>query len=156
MLTAMLQAFLGLLLAAVIPAAQAEGKSELDRFREAIRARYDLKEKAFAENKPDLVVDQFYSEDVISVDHEGKVHQGREALRAIYREAVPGNTVRVSSIHCHVQGNTGWDWANFHVTPKDPAQQPFSFIILFLWEKRDGKWWCVGDMYTLGEMASPG
>jgi hypothetical protein len=47
-----------------------------------------------------------------------------------------------------VNGDAGWDWANFYVTPDDPKEKPFSFKILFLWERIDGEWWCKGDFYT--------
>ncbi|MEM9532113.1 MAG: nuclear transport factor 2 family protein [Pseudomonadota bacterium] len=126
--------------------------SELDDFKAAIKERYDLKVRAFAEDNPDLVVDEFYAPDVFSVDNEGKPHAGREALRPIYHEVVPGSEVRIESKRTHVEGNTGWDWANFYVTPDDPEAEPFSFAILFLWERRDGRWWCVGDMYNLGKL----
>ena len=132
--------------------AMAGDSDELAKFNKAIRTQYDLKEKAFADNSPDVIVEQFYSEDVFSVDNEGHVHSGREALRSIYREVVPGHGVRIVSTRPHVDGNSGWDWANFYVTPDDPSQQPFSFIILFLWENRDGKWWCIGDIYVVGEI----
>ena len=137
------------------PAAAAPSPAEeLAAFKKAIRAQYDLKEKAFADDDADLVVDQFYSDDVFSVDNEGKLHSGRETLRAIYKEVVPPHTVRVESIRSHVDGNSGWDWTNFYVTPDDPEGEAFSFVILFLWENRDGKWWSVGDMYVLGELSA--
>ena len=41
---------------------------ELAAFKAAIRAQYDLKERAFAEDNPDLVVDGFYSAVVFRVD----------------------------------------------------------------------------------------
>jgi len=129
-------------------------EDELAAFKKAIRAQYDLKEKAFADDDADLVVDQFYSEDVYSVDNEGNAHSGREALRAIYHEVVPPHTVKVESIRSHVDGNSGWDWTNFYVTPDDPEGEAFSFVILFLWEQRDGKWWSVGDIYVLGELTA--
>ena len=44
----------------------------------------------------------------------------------------------------------GWDWANFHVTPAEPNEQPFTFKILFIWEKVNGEWICKGDIYVLG------
>ena len=127
-------------------------EDELDAFKAAIRAQYDLKERAFAEDNPDLVVDGFYASDVFSVDNEGKAHSGREELRPLYEEVVPGSEVRITSVRTHVNGDLGWDWANFRVMPDDPAAEPFSFIILFLWEKRDGQWTCVGDFYVLGEL----
>lgn len=136
-------------------ATAAAAQDNLEEFRSAIRVRYDLKERAFAENDPDFIVEEFYSEDVFSVDNEGILHHGREALRPIYAEVVPGSTVRIESVKAYTDGDLGWDWTNFYVTPDDPAADPFSFIILFLWEKRDNKWWCVGESYQIGELAAP-
>ncbi len=84
------------------------------------------------------------------VGPDGVVHVGREAIRPGYHEVI-GGTVRVESINTHVEGNSGWDWTNFYVTPEDPKADPFSFVIIFLWEKRQGKWWCVGDMFVVGK-----
>ncbi len=130
--------------------AKAEQSNKLEKFKAEIRLQYDLKERAFATNDADLVVDQFYSEDVVSVGPDGVVHVGREAIRPGYHEVI-GGTVRVESINTHVEGNSGWDWTNFYVTPEDPKADPFSFVIIFLWEKRQGKWWCVGDMFVVGK-----
>ncbi len=138
-------------LVAPVALAGAHG-DELAAFKAAIRAQYDLKERAFAEDDPDLVVDGFYAADVFSVDNEGKAHSGREELRPLYEEVVPGSEVKITSVRTHVNGDLGWDWANFRVMPDDPAAEPFSFVILFLWEKRDGQWTCVGDFYVLGEL----
>ena len=138
-------------LGALSASAGAAGSAELDMFRKAIRAQYDLKEKGFADDDPAVIVEQFYSEDVFSVGPDGIGHSGREELRKVYNEVVPTSTVRVESFRSAVDGNSGWDWANFYVTPDDAAEKPFSFVILFLWEKRGGKWWCVGDIYVLGK-----
>ena len=69
-------------LVAFSPLAYAAGSTDdLDEFKSAIRARYDLKERAFAENDPDFIVDEFYSEDVFSVDNEGTLHLPRSGIR---------------------------------------------------------------------------
>jgi uncharacterized protein (TIGR02246 family) len=129
----------------------AAAPDELMAFKQAIRAQYDLKEQAFADGDANPIVEQFYSEDVLSVDNEGNTHRGRGELRPVYEEVTQFGNVRIESVNTKVSGDLGWDWANFYVTPKDPAEPPFSFKILFLWEKVDGKWWCAGDMYTLGK-----
>lgn len=125
---------------------------ELSEFQAAIRAKYDLKEQAFANDDPKPIVEQFYAEDAFSVDNEGHAHAGREALRSLYAEVVPGARVRIESMRSKVKGDLGWDWANFDVIPDDPLADAFSFIILFLWERRAGEWVCVGDMYVLGRL----
>jgi ketosteroid isomerase-like protein len=125
--------------------------SELADFKAAIRAKYDLKEQAFADGVAAPIVENFYSADVFSVDNEGNTHRGREELRPLYEEVSKSSNVRVESVNTKVSGDMGWDWANFYVTPKDPAEQPFSFKILFLWQRIDGQWWCAGDMYVVGQ-----
>ena len=124
---------------------------ELVDFKAAIRAKYDIKEQAFASGVSAPILEQFYSEGVFSVDNEGNTHRGREELRPLYDEVTRSSNVRIESVNTSVSGDRGWDWANFFVTPKDPKEAPFSFKILFLWEKIDGQWWCAGDMYVLGK-----
>jgi len=141
-------------LAMLSPLALASDSSEMANFKAAIRMKYDLKEQAFADGIAAPIVEQFYSEDVLSVDSDGKTHRGRDELRPLYEETTQFANVRVESVNTKVSGDMGWDWANFHVTPKDPAEQPFTFKILFLWQKLDGQWWCVGDMYVLGELGT--
>ncbi|WP_321395936.1 nuclear transport factor 2 family protein [Emcibacter sp.] len=131
---------------------QAGTDKELKAFEAAIKEKYDLKVKAFAENDADTIADKFYSEDVVSVDPSGKVTLGREALRKEYEHIVPTATVSIESVHTFVDGDAGWDWANFHVTPTDPNEKPFTFIILFLWAKENGEWICKGDQYVVGEL----
>lgn len=124
---------------------------ELEKFKKAIRVMYDLKERAFATNDADLVVDNFYTADVVSAGEEPGVLVGREAIRPHY-QAVIGDTVKVESVYTKVNGDMGWDWANFYVTPGDKDMEPFSFKILFLWEKVNGKWMCAGDMFVVGNL----
>lgn len=133
------------------PVAQAD-TAELAAFKKAIRAAYDMKEKAFADNNADPIVDDFYSADVLSVDPHSTVTIGREDLRKVYEAIVPTGTVRVESVNTFVKGDAGWDWANFHVTPSDTSVEPFTFIILFLWAKENGEWICKGDMYLPGTL----
>jgi ketosteroid isomerase-like protein len=132
------------------PTAHAADSAELATFKAAIRAKYDLKERAFASHDAATIVEKFYAPDVISTDEQGKTHVGTAGIRPLYEEVVKGSKVRVESVYPHVNGDAGWDWANFYVAPDDPNEKPFSFKILFLWEKVNGEWWCKGDFYTLG------
>lgn len=130
-------------------------EAELAAFKKAIRAKYDMKEQAFRDNDPEPILTRFYSEDVISTDNEGNTKFGRQELRPVYEEVI-GAFVRVESFDTHVNGDAGWDWVNFHVSfPPEAEMDPFTFKMLFLWERIDGEWWSHGEMYVLGEFDIP-
>jgi ketosteroid isomerase-like protein len=136
--------------------AGAADDAALVAFQQAIRAKYDLKEKAFAAHDPDTIIERFYSADVISMGEGGSIVRGRKALRKEYVEVTQThpNRVKVESFATRVQGDLGWDWADFDVTPEDTTVAPFTFKILFLWERRNGEWVCTGDMFVVDKPAA--
>ena len=126
-------------------------EEELAAFKAAIRAKYDMKEQAFRDNDPEPILTQFYSPNAISTDNEGKTKIGTAELRPVYEEVI-GALVEVESFNTFVNGDAGWDWVNFHVSfPPEVEIEPFTFKMLFLWERIDGEWWSHGEMYVLGE-----
>ena len=130
-------------------------EAELVAFKKAIRAKYDMKEQAFRDNDPEPILTQFYSEDAISTDNEGNTKIGRAEFRPVYEEVI-GAFVKVESFNTLVNGDAGWDWVNFHVSfPPVADMDPFTFKMLFLWERIDGEWWSQGEMYVLGEFDIP-
>lgn len=137
---------------AAAKAAASPDSPALRAFRKAIRAKYDMKEKAFAEHDAETIVSKFYTADVISVGVPEGIFIGRDQIRPIYEEVVRGNTVKVESIHTYVNGNAGWDWTDFHVQPTDPQQKPFTLAILFLWAKERGEWMSKGEFFAAGSL----
>lgn len=139
----------------VVGAIPAPDAAELAAFKAETRKLYDMKEKAFAEGKIDPIVNRFYAENAMSVGPDGKPYAGRAAFAESYAKVVPPFKVKVEPVHSYVNGNTGWEWANFRVSPKDPnsTEKPFTFAILFLWAKVGGQWVSAGDSYVVGEFA---
>jgi ketosteroid isomerase-like protein len=136
--------------AAAARSAASADSPELAAFRHAIRARYAIKEKAFADHDAETIVSQFYTPDVISVGQDEGIFVGRDAIRPLYRDVVRNNLVRIDSVYTFVKGDAGWDWADFHVQPTDGKTPPFTFAILFLWTKVQGVWMCKGDFFLTG------
>jgi ketosteroid isomerase-like protein len=139
---------------AATPGAAAASRSgtELAAFKKAIRAKYDLKERAFATHDAETIVTQFYTPDVISVGEGEGIYVGRDQIRPLYQDVVKTNKVKVESVHTFVRGDAGWDWADFHVYPTDGKTAPFTFAILFLWARIDGQWMCKGDFFVNGSV----
>jgi ketosteroid isomerase-like protein len=123
---------------------------ELAAFKQAIRAKYDLKEKAFAAHDAETIVTRFYTEDVVSAGEGEGVFVGRDQIRPLYQDVVRNNKVKVESVRTFVKGDAGWDWADFHVYPTDGKTPPFTFAILFLWTRVNGDWMCKGDSFIKG------
>ncbi|MEM6575113.1 MAG: hypothetical protein AAF736_12635 [Pseudomonadota bacterium] len=131
-------------------------EEQLAEFKAAIREKYDMKEQAFRDNNPEPILTRFYTESVISTDPEGNTKVGRVALAPVYDEVI-GSLVKIESYNTFVNGDAGWDWVNFHVSfPPGVEEEPFTFKMLFLWERIDGEWWSHGEMYVLGEFALKG
>ena len=138
--------------AAAAKKAASPDSPELAAFKKAIRAKYDLKEKAFADHDAETILTKFYTQDVISVEGtaDGGIYVGREQIRPLYERVVKDSLVKVESVHTFVNGDSGWDWADFHVTFTDGKTKPFTFAILFLWTKVNGEWLCKGDYFVMG------
>jgi len=63
--------------------------------------------------------------------------------------------VRIESVRTYVNGNAGWDWANFYSDPKPDKKAmypPSPIRIVFLWTKERGQWICKGDIFVNGKL----
>jgi hypothetical protein len=130
-------------------------------FRKAIRAQYDLKERAWAAGDATGLVTGFYASTAFTAGEGEPDHFpiGTAQFLDLYKTYLADTTrVRIESVHTYVNGNMGWDWTNFYadVKPEKVKDYPPSPVrILFLWEKINGKWMCTGDVVLLGKFAPP-
>jgi hypothetical protein len=134
--------------------------AELASFKAAIRKLYDIKEGAWKKGDFESIVTRFYAADAVSVG-EGDLNtmKGVDEFRKTYRQLVQDITsVRIESVRSVVNGNAGWDWANFYASvkpqrAKDYPQTPVR--ILFLFSKEHGRWICKGDIFVSGKFSNP-
>jgi uncharacterized protein (TIGR02246 family) len=150
----------GLVMLACWVSAGAQPSQELATFKSAIRNLYDIKEGAWQRGDYETIVTRFYSPDAVSVgEGDPNTMKGVDQFRKAYKQWVQDITsVRVESVHSVVNGNAGWDWANFYATVKpekvkDYPQSPVR--ILFLFSKENGKWICKGDIFVSGKFSDP-
>ncbi|MDE2371937.1 MAG: DUF4440 domain-containing protein [Burkholderiales bacterium] len=136
--------------------AQPRDAAAFAAFKQAIRAQYDLKEKAWAAGDYEGLVKGFYAPTAFTAS-EGDADEfiiGRARFLEIYKTYVADVTrVRIESVHTYVHGDMGWDWTNFYADVKPEKQKdypPSPVRILFTWEKIDGRWMCTGDVVLLG------
>jgi hypothetical protein len=134
--------------------------AQLSEFKRAIRRQYDLKEKSWVKGDYEGLVKGFYSPSAFTAGEAApqEFTVGTRAFIENYKTFLQDITsVRIESIHTHVNGNMGWDWTNFYadVKPEKAREYPPSPVrILFLWEKVGGKWLCTGDVVLLGRFES--
>jgi hypothetical protein len=122
--------------------------AELAEFKRQIRSLYDMKEAAVGAGNPDPIVNRFYVDNAMTFGPDAKVMQGRKQFRAHYQSFFEGFTsAKIRSVHCYVNGNSGWDWADFIATARDG--NVVHAAMLFLWVRIDGQWACAGDTYGI-------
>lgn len=130
---------------------------ETGEFKTAIRKLYDIKERAWAAGDAQTIVNKFYAADAISAgEGDPETMVGRAAfLKAYQRYVRDVPTVRIESVKTYVNGNAGWDWANFYSEPKSDKKSlypPSPIRIVFLFAKENGEWICKGDIFVNGRL----
>ncbi|WP_339671060.1 hypothetical protein [Dasania marina] len=123
----------------------------LEEFKEQIRVKYDLKERAFRDNDVMGLVNGFYAKHALLVE-ENAVVNGHDEVVKMYEELVPGaKSVKIDSKYTYLaeKGNVGYDYTTFHVNLMDGTE--FDLKLLFVWEKFNGEWFCITDMYIPGK-----
>ena len=138
----------------------AAGSSQEIAFKKAIRQLYDIKESAWTKGDVEAIVTRFYAPDAVSVgEGDPTTMKGTKQFREAYKQLLQDITsVRVESVRSVVNGNAGWDWANFYanVKPEKAGEYPQSPVrILFLFSKEKGRWICKGDIFVTGKFDDP-
>lgn len=132
---------------ALVANASLAPEAEMAAFRAAIDAKYALHVAAFEACDPGPILERFFTSDALweYAGHPRRV--GREQLRELFQGVIGEDRVAVRSIQSFVSGDSGWDLADYPVTPRDRTRQPWVFRQMFYWVRRDGDWKvnaCIG------------
>ena len=144
-------------LAASPPSTAPTSETQTDNFKQATRKLYDMKESAWAAGDAESIVTKFYAADAISAgEGDPETMVGRAAFRKAYQQYVKDvPKIRIESVRTYVNGNAGWDWANFYSEPKPDKKSlypPSPIRIVFLFAKEHGQWICKGDIFVNGKL----
>lgn len=130
-------------------------ETDVAEFRRQVDGLYRLKEQAFAEKDAAKIVNEFYAEDAVSFGPDGKPVMGRKQFLEEYEKIVSLGVPSIQPIRTHVGTDAAWEWVNFNVKMNDPKEKDFTFIMLFVFAKKDGRWYSGGDAYTMGSFPAP-
>lgn len=117
-----------------------------------IAAKYQLSERAFADNNVQVLLDQFYATDVYVVGEGSAPLNGHEQLAPVLKQLVEGaQKIELTSQRAnHKSADTVYDFVNYRVFPSDGSAD-FNVRSLLVWKKTQGDWRVTADMYTFGE-----
>lgn len=121
--------------------------AELAAFTAAIDRKYAEHEQAFEDRDPEPILNNFFTQDALWEYRDFPRHVGTAQLRQLFNEVIAKDRVKVSRIQAFVSGDAGWDYADYRVTPRDPANTPWTFRQMFYWVRQDGDWKvnaCIG------------
>jgi len=125
---------------------------QLIAFKQAIRSKYDLKERAFAAHDVETIVTRFYAADAITAGEGSNVAVGRDQIRADYQKEEFKYRIKFDSVYTFVDGDAGWDWADFGFFSTDGTKKLATVGMVVLWAKVNGQWMCKGEFYVTGSL----
>lgn len=126
---------------------EAAAPSEMQQFTAAINAKYRLHVAAFEAGDPEPILQHFFTADALWEYHGYPRREGREQLRRLFDEVIRSDRVAVQSIRSYVNGDNGWDYADYTVTPRDTTKSAWVFRQIFCWVRIEGEWLvnaCIG------------
>jgi uncharacterized protein (TIGR02246 family) len=131
------------------PAEVQEEAIDLNSLRTEIQAMEDAYAEAqMAKDAEGVVV--YYAGDAKSLPPNRPVAEGKDAILALTREQLAADTttssVRFEVVDLFAQGNLAVEVGRSITTETDGSQSTGKYLSVF--EKRDGKWICIRDIYN--------
>lgn len=117
-------------------------------FAVALRARYEEHIAAVEGGDVGRLM-TFFAEDVVWMGAGWPSREGKEELRTLFAEVAGTAKVHCRSLCAYVNGDSGWNFVDYAVTPNDRSVAPWTFRTSFQWTRSDGTWRCNGVLcYT--------
>lgn len=114
--------------------------SELDEFKDILRTKYDLHCKCFDDRDAAPLFEHFFAKDALWAAQDFPELRGEAEMRPFFDEVTSNYTVAVRPLDTYVNGDNGWDFVDYPVTPRNPDEEAWSFRVLFNWARIDGDW----------------
>jgi ketosteroid isomerase-like protein len=116
---------------------------EQQAFAAALRARYGEHVAALEDGDLERLM-IFFTDDVVWMGAGWPSREGKPELRKLFEDVVGTARVHCRSLYANVDGNSGWNFVDYTVTPHDTAVAPWTFRTSFQWTRSDGTWRCNG------------
>ena len=126
---------------------ESAARAEMRQFRAAIDAKYRLHVAAFEAGDPEPILQHFFTADALWEYHGYPRREGREQLRQLFESVIRSDRVAVHPIRSYINGDSGWDYTDYTVTPRDTSRPPWVFRQIFCWVRIEGEWLvnaCIG------------
>lgn len=149
----MLVAISGLFLASCTPPPPEDTSLDLDQIRAEIQALEDAYAAAETANDAEAIV-AYYADDAISLPHEEPPVVGKAAILARLQEQMAADTTEGGSIRFEVvdvfaAGDLAVEVGAWISTSPSGEEEKGKFLSVF--EKRDGKYVCIRDIWNEDE-----
>jgi ketosteroid isomerase-like protein len=86
----------------------------------------------------------FFTDDAVWMGAGWPSRSGKTELREMFEQVAGTAKVCCRSICAHVDGNCGWNFVDYSVTPNDASVSPWTFRTAFQWTRGSGIWRCNG------------
>jgi hypothetical protein len=141
------------------PIASTSGGAEVVAFEQAIRAKYERKQAAYATSDAAILRGEFYAPNVVLMaEGDGPPIYGRENVIPIFESLLPKRSrAQVTSVFTYLApgSKVGYDIARVEIYSLD-SDQPVIFKELFVWENIAGDWLVISEVAIKGEPGPKG
>ena len=121
--------------------------------RNALQARLDLLQQLWDRRDSDAIVRELYTENTeITGAGSDALYHGTEQLQELLALLVNdsrGASIRIDRL-TELGENAAYTWVTWSVLPLEG--EAFSMKSLFVWQRVNGEWRVVADMYAEGEI----